>query len=87
VPDELEKRDDQFRLEQALAQLPGNYRRALTAHFIEGLSIRKIAHREQVPIGTVLSRIHTGKQLLRDAWEAAVPTARENGSADLTWDR
>ena len=68
VTDELEKRDDRLQLEQALAQLPDKQRRALTAHFIEGLSVREIAQREHVPCGTVLSRIHSGKQLLRDAW-------------------
>jgi RNA polymerase sigma-70 factor (ECF subfamily) len=87
VTDELEKRYDRLRLEQALAQLPDKQRRALTAHFIEGFSIREIAHREQVPIGTVLSRIHTGKQLLRDAWEAAVRTSPDKASADLSWGR
>jgi RNA polymerase sigma-70 factor (ECF subfamily) len=87
VADELEKRDDRLRLERALAQLPGKHRRALTAHFIDGLSIREIAHREQVPLGTVLSRIHTGKQLLREAWETAVPTSPEKATADLSWGR
>ena len=47
VTDEIERRDDQLRLEQALAQLPDRQRRALTAHFIEGLSIREIAHLER----------------------------------------
>jgi RNA polymerase sigma factor (sigma-70 family) len=70
VTDELEKRDDRFRLQMALERVPIMYRRALTAHFIEGLSIREIALRERVPLGTVLSRIFTGKQLLRHAWEA-----------------
>jgi len=84
VTDELEKRDDRLRLEEALAQLPDKQRRALIAHFIEGLSVREIAQREHVPIGTVLSRIHGGKQLFRDAWGAA---DREKGSADLTWGR
>lgn len=69
VTDELEKHDDRLRLGQALAQLPDKNRRVLTAHSIEGLSIREIAHREHLPFGTVLSRIHTGKQLLRQAWE------------------
>ncbi|GEM_PF-2173258 len=69
VTDELERRDDHFRLQKALGQLPSKHRRALTAHFVEGLSVREIARRERVPFGTVLSRIHKGKQLLREAWE------------------
>jgi RNA polymerase sigma-70 factor (ECF subfamily) len=66
---DLEKRDDRLRLKNALAQLPVKYQRPLMAHFVERLSIREIAGRERVPLGTVLSRIHTGKQLLRQAWE------------------
>lgn len=73
LTDELEKRDDRFRLQQALDRLPIKHRRALVAHFIDGLSIREVARRERVPSGTVLSRIFTGKQLLRKAWEAPLP--------------
>jgi RNA polymerase sigma factor (sigma-70 family) len=69
VADELEKRGDWLRLDKALDRLPAKDRRALIARFIDGLSIRTIAHRERVPAGTVLSRIHKGKQLLREAWE------------------
>jgi RNA polymerase sigma-70 factor (ECF subfamily) len=72
VTDELEKREDHYHLQQALATLPINPRRALVAHFVEGLSIRDIARRERVPEGTVLSRIFTGKQLLREAWDALI---------------
>ena len=64
------KRDDRFRLQKALERLPIKHRRALIAHFIDGLSIREIARRERVPLGTVLSRIFSGKQLLRHAWGA-----------------
>ncbi len=70
VTDELEKQEDRDRVKRALAQLPSKSRRALVAHFVEGLSIREVARHERVPLGTVLSRIHRGKQMLRDAWEA-----------------
>jgi predicted RNA polymerase sigma factor len=70
VTDQFEKRDDRLRLQKALEELPTMHRRILTSHFIDGLSIRDIARHERVPVGTVLSRIHKGKQLLRDAWEA-----------------
>jgi hypothetical protein len=67
----LEQQDDRLRLEAALDRLPEMYRRALVAHFIDGLSIREIACGERVPVGTILSRIHKGKQLVREAWELA----------------
>ena len=38
-------------------------------HFIRGDSIKRIAQRDRIPAGTVLSRIFTGKRLLRAAWE------------------
>src|SRR5204862_475107 len=72
VTDELEGREDRRHLQQALAQLPAMYRRVLVAHFVEGQSIRDIARRERVPSGTVLSRIHNGKQRLREAWDTSV---------------
>jgi RNA polymerase sigma factor (sigma-70 family) len=70
VTDELERQDERFWLQKALDQLPAKHRRALVGHFVDGLSIRDIARQERVPDGTVLSRIHTGKQLLREAWDA-----------------
>ncbi len=70
IEDSLEKRDDLLHLERALASLPAKQRRALVAHVVEGLPIREIARREAVPVGTILSRIHTGKQLLRNSWGA-----------------
>jgi RNA polymerase sigma-70 factor, ECF subfamily len=70
LTDALEKEHERHWLQKALAQLPAKQRRALIAHFIDGLSIRDIARRERVPSGTILSRIHKGKQLLREAWEA-----------------
>ncbi|PWU09253.1 MAG: hypothetical protein C5B51_06580 [Terriglobia bacterium] len=80
LTDALEKEEDRFRIQQALNQLPAKYREVLSAQFIEGLSVREIATREDLPIGTVLSRIHNGKQLLQDAWEA-LPTGRNTEEA------
>ncbi len=81
VTDELEKEEERHRLQNALDQLPAKHRRVLVAHFVDGLSIREIGRRQGVPVGTVLSRIHKAKQLLRDAWDAplTVPHADVNG--------
>jgi predicted RNA polymerase sigma factor len=82
LTEDVEKRDDRLWLQNALAKLPAKQRRALTAHFVDGIPTREIARRDGVPLGTVLSRIFTGKQLLREAWErsaqpkAAVRTGR-----------
>jgi RNA polymerase sigma factor (sigma-70 family) len=81
VTDELERQDERFWLQKAMDQLPGKHRRALVGHFVDGLSIRDIARQERVPDGTVLSRIHTGKQLLREAWEATFSHGDANARA------
>ena len=84
VFDDLEKREDRLRLHEALAQLPSKQRRALTAHFLDGLSIRDIAERDHVPYGTVLSRIANAKERLREAWDAqpVVQTFRARAGAE-----
>jgi RNA polymerase sigma-70 factor (ECF subfamily) len=79
VTDELEKQDERSWLQNTLDKLPAKHRRALVAHFIDGLSIREIARQERVPDGTVLSRIHKGKQLLREAWGSTFSHAEVNG--------
>jgi len=84
ITDELERRDDQFRLQQALARLPAMYRRILVAHFVDGFSVRDIARRQRVPLGTVLSRIHQGKQLLRQAWETPLGESHAQETEHMT---
>ena len=74
--DRLEKQDETVRLRKALNQLPDKPRRALVAHFVEGLSVQQIARRERVPLGTALGRIHRAKQLLREAWSASLAPSR-----------
>jgi RNA polymerase sigma-70 factor (ECF subfamily) len=71
VADRLDQSAEQGRLENAMQGIPANYRRALKDHFIRGHSIRQIARRERIPVGTVLSRIFTAKKLLRQAWEVS----------------
>ena len=53
-----------------MAQLHLQVAAAIWSRLRGALSIRDIARRESVPEGTVLSRIFTGKQLLRQAWDA-----------------
>jgi RNA polymerase sigma-70 factor (ECF subfamily) len=53
-------------LHLALSQLPEVYRSAITMCDLENLSYSEIADRQQTTIGTVRSRIHRGRRLLRD---------------------
>ena len=59
-----------LQMRKALRTIPAIYRRVLTDHFIRGYSVREIARRERVPVGTVLSRIFSAKRILRQAWES-----------------
>jgi RNA polymerase sigma-70 factor (ECF subfamily) len=57
-------------MRKALREIPALYRRVLVDHFIQGRSVKQIARRDRVPVGTVLSRIFTAKRILRQAWQA-----------------
>jgi RNA polymerase sigma-70 factor (ECF subfamily) len=59
---------DEFRQElmAALEELPDVYRSAITMCDLDNLSYGEIAERQNTTIGTVRSRIHRGRRLLRD---------------------
>ena len=59
-----------LKMRKALREIPAVYRRVLTDHFIRGRSVKQIARRDRIPVGTVLSRIFTAKRILRQAWDA-----------------
>jgi len=71
VADRLQQSADRRRLQTAIRRIPAIYRRALNDHFVRGYSTQRIARRERIPLGTVLSRIFTAKKLLRRAWEVS----------------
>ena len=58
--------DDAEQVHHALDQLPLPQREAVTLYFLEELSIDEIAQVLNVPVGTVKSRLHYGKQAIRD---------------------
>lgn len=59
-------------VKDALESLPEQFRMAVILADIEGFSYKEIAEILEVPIGTVMSRIHRGrKQLQKKLWEYA----------------
>ena len=50
---------------QALARLPGKYQEIVLLSDVEELSYKAIAEALEIPIGTVMSRLHRGRGLLR----------------------
>jgi len=62
-----------------LQSLEEKYRAPLVLHYLQELSYREIAGVLSIPIGTVMSRLSRGKDLLRhrlrSAWKSEVTTA------------
>jgi RNA polymerase sigma-70 factor (ECF subfamily) len=63
-------------VENALAELPGEFREALLLVDVEELSYQEVSGVLEVPIGTVKSRVSRGRALLR---EALTGFAKERG--------
>jgi RNA polymerase sigma-70 factor (ECF subfamily) len=67
--DEMVREESLDLLQKALARLPILYRSAIALCDIEGRSYEEISKVMDVPVGTVRSRIHQGRVLLRKAYE------------------
>jgi len=61
---ELERREDNARLYQALDRLPDVYRTTLILYELEELSGEEVARLTGVPLGTVWVRLHRGRERL-----------------------
>ena len=59
-------------VKRALEDLPEQFRIAVLLADVEGFSYKEIAEITDVPIGTVMSRLHRGrKQLQKRLWDLA----------------
>jgi RNA polymerase sigma-70 factor (ECF subfamily) len=63
--DVLLRREVIERVREAIHRLPDDMREVVELREVEGLSYREIAHVVQRPIGTVMSRLYRGRNLLR----------------------
>ena len=54
-----------LRVRRALSALPGDYRKAVVLADVQGYSYEEIAQYVGCPVGTIRSRLHRGRQLLR----------------------
>lgn len=69
---------------RAIDSLPEAYRMAVLLADIQGFSYKEIAAMLDIPIGTVMSRLHRGRKALqRVLWESA----QEHGLVDAAGDR
>lgn len=60
-------------LKQALWDLPAGFRHVVYLADLEGCAYKEIAARMTIPLGTVMSRLHRGRQLLRHKLAAVDP--------------
>ena len=61
---------------EALSSLPEDFRMVVYYSDVEGFAYKDIAEIMDIPIGTVMSRLHRGRRILR---EKLLDYARENG--------
>ena len=77
LPDEVEDEDGDWeasleeaeRVHYSLGRIPLPLREVLTLHYLEDLSLARIAEVAGVPLGTVKSRLHYAKRALRKELE------------------
>jgi RNA polymerase sigma-70 factor, ECF subfamily len=70
VPQELTDED----LLAALDRIPAQYQEAIVLCDVEELTYKEIAEALAIPLGTVMSRLHRGRVLLRTELAASAPT-------------
>jgi RNA polymerase sigma-70 factor (ECF subfamily) len=63
--EETARREERERISRALQGLPENFRTIIVLSDIEGLSYREIAQVLEIPMGTVMSRLHNARKRLR----------------------
>jgi RNA polymerase sigma-70 factor, ECF subfamily len=61
------RREQRRKIDQALDTLPEHHRKIVVLSDLEGLSYREIADTLDIPMGTVMSRLHNARKKLRDA--------------------
>ncbi|MFT8312237.1 MAG: RNA polymerase sigma factor SigW [Sporolactobacillus sp.] len=72
LPDEGEQPEDRIvrketeeMVQGEIKKLPEKYRSAVVLKYIEDLSLKEISEIMEIPVGTVKTRIHRGREMLR----------------------
>ena len=63
--DQVESLELQETIQKEILKLPEKYRAAIVLKYIEELSLKEISEILELPIGTVKTRIHRGREALR----------------------
>lgn len=63
--DELEELELQNYIQKQIAELPPKYRSIIMLRYLEDFSLQEISEILDIPIGTVKTRVHRGREALR----------------------
>jgi RNA polymerase sigma-70 factor, ECF subfamily len=63
--DQVEQMELQDRIQYEISRLPDKYRSVIVLKYIEELSLQEISEILDLPLGTVKTRIHRGREALR----------------------
>lgn len=63
--DEVERMETQERVQYEIGRLPEKYRSVITLRYMEELPLQEIADILDLPLGTVKTRVHRGRDALR----------------------
>ncbi|MET3574428.1 RNA polymerase sigma factor SigW [Bhargavaea ullalensis] len=63
--EEVERMELQDRVQYEIGRLPDKYRSAIVLRYIEELPLQEISEILELPLGTVKTRIHRGREALR----------------------
>ncbi|MFC4402297.1 RNA polymerase sigma factor SigW [Gracilibacillus xinjiangensis] len=63
--DEVESLETQSYIQKEIMELPTKYRSIIALRFIDELSLKEISEILEIPVGTVKTRIHRGREALR----------------------
>jgi RNA polymerase sigma factor (sigma-70 family) len=64
--DHLIKQEEEMMLNQALMQIPEEYREPLVLYYRQEQSVKEVAESLDIPEATVRTRMHRGRQMLKD---------------------
>lgn len=82
VEESIDRAEELERLRAAIARVDEEFRAAVVLRDVEGLDYAEISRVLEVPVGTVKSRIHRGRAILRELLTGEKPK-RGNEDAEL----
>lgn len=66
LPEEtVERMETQERIQYEVSRLPEKYRSVIVLRYFEELPLKEISHILELPLGTVKTRIHRGRGVLK----------------------